>query len=85
MVRIFCNFVKRENFYGISIQVASNERKLKKKRTPDNGNVCRANRSAHRIFIPHRNPSVTGGEECHSGGILFQSSTVLDRNKMLPA
>jgi hypothetical protein len=27
--------------------------------------------------------SVTGGEKCHSGGILFQSSTVLSRNKML--
>jgi hypothetical protein len=27
--------------------------------------------------------SVTGGEKCHSGGILFKSSTVLSRNKML--
>jgi hypothetical protein len=29
--------------------------------------------------------SVTSGEKCHSGGILFQSSTVLSRNKMLSA
>jgi hypothetical protein len=30
-------------------------------------------------------PQITGGDNCHSGRILFKSSTMLDRNKMLPA
>jgi hypothetical protein len=37
------------------------------------------------FFALFGNASVTGGEKCHSGRILFQTSTVLDRNKMLPA
>jgi len=31
------------------------------------------------------NASMTGGEGCHSGGIFFESSTVLATKKMLPA
>jgi uncharacterized protein (DUF433 family) len=35
--------------------------------------------------IAYNKASVTGGERCHSEGILFQFSTVLDCNRMLPA
>jgi hypothetical protein len=30
---------------------------------------------------PWRNASLTSGDNCHSGGILFQFSAVLDRKK----